>query len=134
MTSVFSWQNSVNLCPDSFCTPRSNCLTSYFCIPVPYDEMDIFFFFFFGGSSRRSCRSLQNHSTLASLALLVGAQTWITVILNGFPWKRMKIILLFLRLHPSTAFCTLFFFNYKKLLHLFKEILAHSSRYNGHLS
>ena len=24
MTSVFSWQNSVSLCPDSFCTPRPN--------------------------------------------------------------------------------------------------------------
>ena len=24
MTSVFSWQNSVSLCPVSFCTPRSN--------------------------------------------------------------------------------------------------------------
>ena len=30
-------------------------LTSYFCIPVPYDEKD--FFFFFGISSRRSCKS-----------------------------------------------------------------------------
>ena len=24
MTSAFSWQNSVSLCPASFCTPRSN--------------------------------------------------------------------------------------------------------------
>ena len=40
-------------------------------------------------------------------ALLVGAQTWITVILNGLPWKRTEIILSFLRLHPSTAFQTL---------------------------
>ena len=43
MTSVFSGQNSVSLCSASFCNPRSNCysrylLTSYFCIPVPYDE------------------------------------------------------------------------------------------------
>ena len=29
------------------------------------------------------------------------------MILNGLPWKRKEIILLFLRLHPSTAFCTL---------------------------
>ena len=29
------------------------------------------------------------------------------VILNGFPWKRIEIILSFLRLHPSTAFQTL---------------------------
>ena len=24
MTSVFSWQNFINLCPASFCTPRPN--------------------------------------------------------------------------------------------------------------
>ena len=29
------------------------------------------------------------------------------MILNGLPWKRTEIILLFLRLHPSTAFWTL---------------------------
>ena len=34
-------------------------------------------------------------------------QTWITVILNGLPWKWTEIILLFLRLHASTAFRTL---------------------------
>ena len=49
VTSAFSWQNSVNLCPASFCIPRSNLpvsrwlLTSYFCILVPYDEKHIFF-------------------------------------------------------------------------------------------
>ena len=58
-------------------------LTSYFCIPVPYNEKDIFF----GVSSKRSCRSSQNCSTSASSALLVGSQAWITVILNGLPWK-----------------------------------------------
>ena len=26
MTSAFSWQNSVSLCPASFCTPRPKCL------------------------------------------------------------------------------------------------------------
>ena len=38
MTSAFSWQNSVSLCPTSFCTLRPNLLinsrdflTSYFC-------------------------------------------------------------------------------------------------------
>ena len=31
----------------------------------------------------------------------------ITVMLNGLPWKRIEIILSFLRLHPSTAFQTL---------------------------
>ena len=37
-------------------------------------------------------------------ALVVGAQTWITVMLNDLPWTRTEIILPFLRLHPSTAF------------------------------
>ena len=40
-----------------------------------------------GVSSRRSCMSSLNHSTSASSALLVRAQTWITVILNGLSWK-----------------------------------------------
>ena len=29
------------------------------------------------------------------------------MILNGLPWKRIEIILSFLKLHPSTAFWTL---------------------------
>ena len=35
-------------------------------------------------------------------------QTWLTVMLNGFPWKQTEIILSFLRLHLSTAFQVLF--------------------------
>ena len=62
---------------------------------------------FFAVSSGTSCRFSNNCLTLVSLELPVGAQTWITVILNGLPWKRTEIILSFLRLHPSTAFCTL---------------------------
>ena len=42
-------------------------LNSYFCIPVPCNEKDIFFEY----CSRRSCRSLYNCSTSASSALLV---------------------------------------------------------------
>ena len=76
-------------------------LTSYFCIPVPYEEKDIFF----GVSCRRSCRFSMNCS--ASSALVIGAWTWITVILNDLPWKWTKIILSFLRLQLSTAFQTL---------------------------
>ena len=45
---------------------------------------------FFAVSSRRSC-----------------TQTWITIMLNGLHEKQTKIILPFLRLHPSTAFQTL---------------------------
>ena len=50
MSSAFSWQNSVSLCPASLCTLKAKfacysryLLTSYFSIPVPYDEKDIFF-------------------------------------------------------------------------------------------
>ena len=50
MTSTFSWQNAISLCPASFRIPRPNLpvppgvfLTSYFCIPVPYNENNIFF-------------------------------------------------------------------------------------------
>ena len=44
---------------------------------------------------------------MACATLLLVAQTWITVILNGIHWKQTEIILSFLRLHPSTAFLTL---------------------------
>ena len=44
-----------------------------------------------GISSRKSCRSSLNYSTSASLALVVGAYTWITMILNGLPWKWTEI-------------------------------------------
>ena len=57
--------------------------------------------------SRRSSLSSQNCSTSASSALVVGAQTWITVMLNDLPWKQTEIILLVLKLHPNTAFQTL---------------------------
>ena len=50
MTSAFSWQSSVNLSPASFCTLKAKLgcysrylFTSSFCIPVPYDEKNIFF-------------------------------------------------------------------------------------------
>ena len=47
MTSAFSRQNSLSLCPASFCTPRPNLpVTSYFCIPTSYDENYIFVGFF----------------------------------------------------------------------------------------
>ena len=64
-------------------------LTSYFYIPVPYDEMDVLGFIS-GVSSRMSCRSLYKPSTSTSSALVVGAWTWIIVMivmLNGLPWK-----------------------------------------------
>ena len=66
MTSVFSWQNSVKPLPCFILYSKGKFaryfLASYFCIPVPYNENDIFF----SVSSRRPCRSSQNHSTSTS--------------------------------------------------------------------
>ena len=54
------------------------------------------------------------------------------MILNGLPWKQTKTILSFLRLDPSTPFQTLLLTMMATPFIL--GILAHSSRYNGHLS
>ena len=101
---------TISLCPASFCIPRPNLpVTPGVSLLSPFDfQSPIMKRTFFGGvSSRRFCRSSQNHSTSASSVLLVGAQTCITVILNGLFWKQREIILqFFLRLHPSTAFQT----------------------------
>ena len=111
MTSAFSRQNSASLCPALFCAPKAKLtcysprylLTSQFCIPISNDEKDIFFWC----QCQKDCRSSQNHSTARSSSLVLGAQTWITVILNGLPQKQTEIILSFLRLHPNTIFQTL---------------------------
>ena len=108
MTNAFSWQNSVSLCPFSFCTPRTNLPVTpgiswlpTFAFQFPMMKRTSFF----DVSSRRSCRSSWNHSTSASSALWLGHRL-------GLLWYRMEyewteIILSFLRLHPSTAFGTL---------------------------
>ena len=118
MTSVFSWQNSIGLCPASSRTPRPNMPvtpgiswlpTFSFQSPVMKRTSCL------AVSSRKSCGSSQNHSSSAFSALLFKAQTWITLILNGLPWKSTEIILSFLRLHTSTAFQThLFFLKWEK--------------------
>ena len=71
MTSEFSWQDSVSLCP-SFFSSRSNLsvtsgiswLPTFACQSPIMKKTS----FFFGISSRRSCR---DHSTSASLASVV---------------------------------------------------------------
>ena len=74
-------------------------LSSYFCIPVPYNENDIFW----GVSSRRSCRSSQKRSTSASLALLLGHRFglwWYYMVSLGNEQRSFSL----LRLHPSNVF------------------------------
>ena len=36
MTSVFSWQNSISFCPDSFCTPRPSLPASLTSFKIKY--------------------------------------------------------------------------------------------------
>ena len=76
MTSVFSWQNSISLCPASFHIPRPNLPATpgvswfpTFAFQSPIMKRTSFL----GVSSKRSCRSSWNCSTSASSALLVGA-------------------------------------------------------------
>ena len=133
MTSAFFWQNAISLFLPSFCTQRPKLPVTpviswlpTFAFQSPMMKTTVFL----GVNSRRSCKSSYNHSTSASLALVVGAKTWITVILNGLPWKRTEIILLFLILHPSYAFWTPVYYESYSISS--KAFFPHSSRYNGH--
>ena len=104
---VCSLGTTVSLCPASFCTPRPNLSVTpgVSWLPTLAFQSPMLKRTFWGRfSSRSSCRSSQNHSNSASSALVVGAWTWITVMLNALPWIRTEISLLFLRLHPSTDF------------------------------
>ena len=59
MTSAFSWQNSVSLCPASFCTPRPNLPVTpgiYWLPTFAFQSPMMKRTSFFGISSRRSCR------------------------------------------------------------------------------
>ena len=103
-------------------------LTSLFCIPVPFNEKDIFF----GYQFQNILQVFIEPFNFSFFRILTGTQTQITVILNGFPWKQAEIILSFLRLHPSTAFQTLF--STMKATPFLLQILAHSNRCNGPLN
>ena len=76
MTNVFSWQNSVRLCPASFCTLRLTLPVTYIISWLPSFAVQSHMMkrtFFFGVSSRRSGRSSWNHSVPTSSKLVVGA-------------------------------------------------------------
>ena len=66
-------QNTISLCPASFCTPRTNLPVTpgIFWLPFTCQSPVIKRTSFLGISSRRSCRFSWN--PLASLALVVGA-------------------------------------------------------------
>ena len=93
MTSAFSWQNSISLCSASFCIPRPNLPVTpgvswlpSFAFQSPIMKRTSFL----DVSSKRSCRSSLNHSTSASLALLVGHRLgllWYWMVCLGNKWR-----------------------------------------------
>ena len=93
MTSAFSWQNSISLCPVSFCTPKPylpvtpgiSCLLTFaFQSPIMKQTS------FLGVSSRRSCKSSWNCSTSASSILLFDAQSWIDLDYCDIEWFALE--------------------------------------------
>ena len=74
-------------------------LTSYFCIPVPYNEKDIFFWVLVVGHLVGLHRTIQ-------LQLLQHYWSGAQLDYCDTEWFALEteIILSFLRLHPSTAF------------------------------
>ena len=105
MTGMFSSQNFVSLCPASFCTPRPNLpvtlLTSYFCIPVLFNEKHIFFYW---------CQFQEVLQVFVELANFNFISDWgIDLDCNNVEWFSLEIteiILFLLRLHQSTALWT----------------------------
>ena len=110
MSSAFSWQNCISLCPASFFTPRQNLSVTLgvSLLPTSAFQSPIMKRTSFLGISLKGLVGV--HRTI-QLQLLqhyrLGHKLEITVILNVLPWKQTEIILSFLRLHPSTAFQTL---------------------------
>ena len=112
MTSVFSWQNSISLCPASFCTLRSNLpitpgiswlLTFVFQSPMMKRRSHLYVCV----SSRRSCRSSQSHSTSASSGLSGWDIDLDYCDIKWFALEMNRDHSVILRLHPRTAFQTL---------------------------
>ena len=106
MTSMFSWQNSVSLCPASFCTPRPN-------LPVTPGISWLLTFAF------QSPRMKRTSFLVLVLEGPVGLHRTIQLQLLGDQWLGRRFGLLWcwvvclgnkrrsfchLRLHPSTAF------------------------------
>ena len=88
MTSAFSWQHSVRLCPASFCTPRptlpvntSISLLSTFALQVSMmKRTSLLVLVLEGLVGLHRTSQIQFH-------LPFYPQTWITVMLNGLLWK-----------------------------------------------
>ena len=135
MISVFSWQNSVSLCPASFCTARPNLTVTpgISLFPTFAFQSPIMKRTSFGECQFWKVLQVFREPFNFSFFSITGQGTDLDYcdIESNRDWKRTEIILSFLKLHPSTAFQTL-------LLTMMAtpslyEIPACSSRYNGHL-
>ena len=131
--SVFSWQNSVRLCPASLYTPRPNSPVTSGVSWLPtlaFQSPMMKRTFFFGVNSRRSGSYSYFWSTSAPLPLAVEAETWITVMFClGNELRSFCRLWGYTQVLHFGLFCCLW-----GLLHFSWGILAHSSRYNGHLN
>ena len=96
MTSVFSWQNSVSLCPASFCTPRPNLPvtqgisghpTFAFQSPVMKRTSLFIYLFIYLVLVLEGLVGLHRAVQVSFFGTSSWGITWITMILNGLPWK-----------------------------------------------
>ena len=100
MTYASSWQNSVSLCPASFCTPRPNLPVTpgifdflLLCCSPLWWKGHLFFFLVL---------ALEDLVGLHRIVLLLWSG-WgidrVTVMLSSLPWKWTELLLLFQGLH-----------------------------------
>ena len=135
MTSAFSWQNSISLCPASFCIPRPN-------LPVTPGVSWLPTFAFQSPIMKRTsfwCVTLNGFVGLHRTVQLHLLQCYWLVYRLGLLWY-WKVCLG----NEQRSFCHFWdciqvvhfgFFCWPWwLLHFFWGIPARSSRYNGHLS
>ena len=136
MTSAFSWQNSASLCLLRFVFQGQICLLLQVSLDFPtfaFQSPMMKRTSFLGVSSRRSCRSLQNHSTSASSALVVGAQTWIYCDIECFALETNRDHSVIFEIAPQYCISDSFV-DYDSYSISSKEFLRHRSGYNGHLN
>ena len=134
MKSAFSWQNSISLCPASFCIPRPN-------LPVTKGASWLPTFAFQSPIMKRTfflgvVKDLVGLHRTVQLQLL---QHYWSGHRLGLPWYWMICLG-----NKQRSFCHFWdciqILHFRlvcwlwRLLHFFQVILAHYNRYNGHLS
>ena len=135
MTSVFSWQNSISLCPASFRTPRPNLPITpgvswlpTFAFQSPIKKRNLFWVLvlkdLLGRHRTVQFQLLQHYWSGHRLGL-----PWYWMVCLGNEQRSSCHFWYCIQVLHFGLFCWLW-----GLLRFFKGIPAHSSRYNGHLS